>query len=465
MPAKSEQSDLVARARRFATESHERIDHRRKYSSEPYHVHLADVARIVSSVTDDEEAIAAAWLHDIVEDTPTTLQEVEEEFGAGVAALVESLTDVSRPGDGNRAVRKAIDRRHIAAGSSRAKTIKLADLIDNCQDITGNDPEFARVFLAEMAALLEVLDDGAPALYRRARKAHAKCCEKLGLQALAPTTATGESDLEDSEQRVSRLFVEAFTASDIATPLRSFDAAQPADEVCEFMEAHGLEVVGVRRDGSVTAYLRADHSGTGESCGERARAFSVGQTVTGSASLSDVILVLTRHDHCFVSLLGEVTGVLVRDDINSPVVRMWLFGVITIVEMALSRRIRALYGESGWIERLPEARVAKARALHDERGRRKRAGMLLDCLQLSDKAQILIDDGTLLDWLGIPSKNATRNAVRDIVSLRDHLAHAQDVVSHDWTQIARIAQRVEEICGLHTSTNDSRTRREGIVDS
>lgn len=468
MSENTEKSDLVTRAQRFATEAHERIDHRRKYSDEPYQIHLADVARIVASVTEDEEMIAAAWLHDVVEDTQATLEDLEGEFGAGVAALVEGLTDVSRPGDGNRAVRKAIDRRHSAAASPRAKTVKLADLIDNCQDITGNDPGFARVFLAEMASLLEVLEQGDRELYRRARKTHAKCCERLGLEGLIhadrPDVTT---ELEHSEQHVSRLFVEAFTAGHIAAPLRSFDAVRDAAEIASIMDEVGLDVAGVRKAGAVAGYLRREDLGGDRAreghadtvavadivgtCGDHARAFSAGQVVGGPASLSDVILVLTRHDHCFVSLLGEATGVLVREDINNPVVRMWLFGIITIVEMALGRRIRAIYGEDGWLEHLPEARIAKARELLAERSRRDRGGALLDCLQLPDKARILIDDGTLLDWLGTDSRNAARNAVKDIVSLRDHLAHAQDIVSHDWTQIARIAHRVEEICGLHTA--------------
>ena len=129
-------SDLIERARVYATEAHQRINQRRKYNNEPYHVHLHAVAKLVASVTDDAEMIAAAWLHDTVEDTQATLEDIEAEFGVAVAELVEELTDVSRPGDGNRAVRKAIDRRHLAQASARAKTVKLADLIDNCKDIT-----------------------------------------------------------------------------------------------------------------------------------------------------------------------------------------------------------------------------------------------------------------------------------------------------------------------------------------
>src|SRR5690242_10154745 len=167
-------TDLVARARAFAIREHRRIDHRRKYSKQPYDVHLAAVADLVADVTEDAEMIAAAWLHDVVEDTPVTLDDVAREFGPAVARLVDELTDVSRPGDGNRAARKAIDRAHLAAASPRAKTVKLADLCHNVEDICRHDAGFGRVFLAEMEALLAVLGEGDAKLMVRARETHAR---------------------------------------------------------------------------------------------------------------------------------------------------------------------------------------------------------------------------------------------------------------------------------------------------
>lgn len=131
--------DLVERARSFATQAHARIDHRRKYTRQPYDVHLRAVADLVATVSDDAQMQAAAWLHDIVEDTPVTLDDVEREFGCAMAGRVDELTDISRPGDGNRGVPKALDRAHLAAASSRAKTIKRADLCDNARDIVDGD--------------------------------------------------------------------------------------------------------------------------------------------------------------------------------------------------------------------------------------------------------------------------------------------------------------------------------------
>lgn len=165
--------DLAARARRYAERAHNAIDHRRKYSGRPYTEHLERVAARVAALTDDPAAVAAAWLHDVVEDTPSTHAEIEREFGTRVAELVHALTDVDKA-FGNRATRKAEDRARLAEAPALAHTVKLADLLDNAEDIAQNDPHFARVFLGEMAALLEVLTKGDPRLLAEARALHAR---------------------------------------------------------------------------------------------------------------------------------------------------------------------------------------------------------------------------------------------------------------------------------------------------
>ena len=160
---------LVVRSRAFAAAAHGALDHRRKYTSEPYIEHLESVARMVAEVSGTPEMIAAALLHDIVEDTPVTAEQIEMEFGAAVAELVRQLTDVSRPEDGNRAHRKALDRDHLGEGSAEAKRIKLADLIDNAISIEKHDPRFAKVYMREKQLLLEVLADGDARLLSRAK--------------------------------------------------------------------------------------------------------------------------------------------------------------------------------------------------------------------------------------------------------------------------------------------------------
>jgi len=151
------------RAKQFAELAH--MAQVRKYTGERYIAHPAAIAELVRSVAHDDAMICAAWLHDVVEDCGVSIDVIRGNFGDDVAELVEMLTDVSKSGDGNRAVRKAIDREHTAHASARAKTIKLADLIDNSRSILAGDPDFARTYLHEKRQLLAVLSEGDETLF------------------------------------------------------------------------------------------------------------------------------------------------------------------------------------------------------------------------------------------------------------------------------------------------------------
>ncbi|WP_282760884.1 HD domain-containing protein [Komagataeibacter saccharivorans] len=161
-------TDLISRADAFAARAHASIDQRRKYTGDPYIGHPRRVAQTVKDTGARDEVIAAALLHDVVEDTPVTLEEIRTEFGKDVAALVEMVTDVSRPADGNRRVRKAMDRDHLALASAEGQTIKLADLIDNTASITRYDPGFAKIYMREAVELPGVLKKGDRTLRQRA---------------------------------------------------------------------------------------------------------------------------------------------------------------------------------------------------------------------------------------------------------------------------------------------------------
>lgn len=147
-------TELEYRAIIFASNAHGSVNQVRKYSGQPYIVHPIAVANIVRGVNHTPEMLAAAYLHDVVEDTPVTIEEVYAQFGNKVGELVGWLTDISKPSDGNRKVRKAIDRQHTWEAPWDAQTIKLADLIDNTKSIVVSDPNFARVYMKEKAELI-----------------------------------------------------------------------------------------------------------------------------------------------------------------------------------------------------------------------------------------------------------------------------------------------------------------------
>ncbi|MFV1984739.1 MAG: HD domain-containing protein [Thiohalomonadales bacterium] len=440
-------SNLIEQAKSFATIEHQRINHVRKYSLLPYQTHLEAVAKLVATVTDDEEMIAAAWLHDTIEDTPATLGDIEHAFNVSITELVEELTEVSKSSDGNRAARKEIDRLHLAQASKRAKTIKLADLIHNCADIVHHDKKFAITFLAEMRALLEVLTEGDAILLKRANKLLTQSEAKLGIDQsiqrhFEPVEYSEFKITGFEDENFKTKFMELFTAKDIVEKVLSFDSDTLVKKADRAFNYHKQSVATIRINGQVQGFIRQQDL-KGEVCGDSMRHYTVDQVIKGSAKLNIVIHVLTRHDYCFVTFMGEVTGVITRNDINKPQVRMWLFGLVTMIETTLMKLVDRIYPDESWKSFLSPGRLTKAIEIYQERQRRNLHCRLIDCLQLTDKASILISNKNALEQLGFESAKQAKKVIKEFESLRNHLAHAQDIVAHDWAQIARLVNRLD----------------------
>jgi len=130
---------LILKAFRFAAEKHN--DQRRKDAkASPYINHLIGVAETLWSVggVRDSALLVAAILHDTIEDTDTTSEEVKIEFGEEVLSLVLEVTDdKSLP----KETRKQLQVEHAPHKSEKAKQLKLADKINNIRDIIQSPPE------------------------------------------------------------------------------------------------------------------------------------------------------------------------------------------------------------------------------------------------------------------------------------------------------------------------------------
>ena len=160
--------NIVYKAQVFATAAHAAVKQMRKYTGEPYIVHPAEVVSIVSQYGYTDEMLAAAWLHDTVEDTGVTQDVINYEFGPIIGEYVHWLTDQTKPEDGNRAARKKMDADRLALAPPEVQTVKYADLISNTRSIMQHDENFGRIYVKEKTYLLSVMNKGNPELYKLA---------------------------------------------------------------------------------------------------------------------------------------------------------------------------------------------------------------------------------------------------------------------------------------------------------
>lgn len=126
--------------------------------------------------------IAAALLHDVVEDTEVTLDTLAEYFAFDVTELVDWLTDVSTLDDGNRKARMQIECDRVAKAPAMAQTIKVCDLAHNSESILLYGGGFAKVYIPEKVNLLKVLNKCDPTVYKEACNQAKHAIRKLRLK-------------------------------------------------------------------------------------------------------------------------------------------------------------------------------------------------------------------------------------------------------------------------------------------
>lgn len=154
-------------------------DQRRKFADEPYIGHPKRVMEICKEHTQDVCMLAAALLHDVLEDTPVTKEQLEAFLLTVMDSnktkrtmhLVDELTDrfvKDNYPQWNRRKRKAREAERLAATSADAQTIKYADILDNSVEFGHDTTDFAKVFLLECQALLQKMNKGNQPLYERA---------------------------------------------------------------------------------------------------------------------------------------------------------------------------------------------------------------------------------------------------------------------------------------------------------
>lgn len=180
--------NLLQQVQAFAAQAH--AGQIRKYASEPYIQHPIRVMQNCSKRSTDKALLAAALLHDVLEDTPVTQQTLlsflqtltDVATAQRILHITVELTDVftkqAYP-QLNRRQRKQKEHERLAHTSFEAQTIKYADIIDNSTDVVTQDPDFARTFLHEYQHLLQLITKGDAELYTLAVATVAQCRELL----------------------------------------------------------------------------------------------------------------------------------------------------------------------------------------------------------------------------------------------------------------------------------------------
>jgi len=267
--------------------------------------------------------------------------------------------------------------------------------------------------------------------------------------------------LKSTARNLRELFNHSISVNYITEPILSYDAESVADQVKEIASKKGYDSVGVRENGVVTGFVDIAKL-QGKTLGESRQSFNSDDLIDATSSMVDAIRKIKHKERLFVRSFGHVNGIVTHGDLQKQPVRMWLFSLISMIEMQMLRIIREAHPNDTWSELLKENRLASAKVLHERRLKLNEDIDLADCLQFCDKREIFLKDSEILSQVTSPDESKNENdafyskvkvesILKKIEKLRDNLAHAQ-VLQESWSNILETAEqagnllvRLEEI--------------------
>lgn len=242
------------------------------------------------------------------------------------------------------------------------------------------------------------------------------------------------------------------TAHAILEPLQSCPADAPALEMSRVLELRDFDVAGVQlhRDGPVIGMVLRESLKTGI-IKDYLQSMTADLLISDSTPLPAVLSVLKERQYVFVLIGPEVRGIITRADLNKPPVRVYLFGLISLLEMHLNFWVAAVYGESSWACILKPKRLEVANKLLAERRNCNQEVSLLDYVPFCDKRDLVIAKDDLIEKLHLGSKHHAHNMLRRAENLRNVLSHSQQdlVQGTSWQETIDLIECMEDV--VHAS--------------
>ena len=192
-------------------------------------------------------------------------------------------------------------------------------------------------------------------------------------------------------RELRHLFEDGITAQAVLEPLQSCPSGANAAEIASLLHAKDFDVVGVREDsgGDVIGFVFRDSLKAGLVRSYLQKITSE-HLISDATPLASLLSIFKKRERAFVLEGEHVTGIITRADLNKPPVRVYLFGLISLLDMHLTYWVTSLYPNDVWKKCLSKGRVKKAENLLTLRQSRRHQMDLVDCLQFCDKRDLVL---------------------------------------------------------------------------
>jgi hypothetical protein len=262
------------------------------------------------------------------------------------------------------------------------------------------------------------------------------------------STLTGYRRRGTRLREMRALFGAAVTAEAILEPLQACRADADAQSSKAELRTRDFDVAGVRerRDGPLLGIVTREDLGEG-STRAYVKEITTRLVVSEATPLGELFVGLAESEYVLVMVHRSISGIITRADLNKPPVRVYLFGLVSLLEMHLAYWVRTMYAGDAWRPHLSVSRIEKAEALLAERAARNEATHVLACLQFCDKRAILISSEEWRRDCGLTSKAEAETWLKDVETLRNTLAHSQPSIAGraGWNPVIKLVQSIENM--------------------
>jgi hypothetical protein len=258
------------------------------------------------------------------------------------------------------------------------------------------------------------------------------------------------------------------TAHAILEPLQSCWTEAPAQEMARLLETRDFDLAGVQaeKDAPVIGFVERQSLKDGV-VSDYMEPLSAEHLISDATPLLGTLSVLKARQHAFVLVGPEVKGIVTRADLNKPPLRIYLFGLVSLLEMHLAFWVRAEYPGDSWQGHLADGRLKAANKIQESRCSQNPECELRECLQLCDKRDLVLKRTQLCESLGLAPNAETQ--LKNAEKLRNLLAHGQEnlVEGTSWEALIDLTEWIEMVLGKSDEQVESRaekSKQEGLGD-
>lgn len=253
-----------------------------------------------------------------------------------------------------------------------------------------------------------------------------------------------KSTLEDLKTIVNLITVKYIAEFDLETIIPE----EKESNIREIMDDKDFDIMPIESNNKIIGYVeKNDLSDKDDNkCLQKKKDIVPSDLIPESTSLINLFSLFKNRNWFFVLYGGEIRGIVTKGDLRKIPIRMYLFALINLIEMHLTKKIKEYCPTKDDLYNISENRMKKAEEILKEKQCKNEALDIYDCLQFCDKKDISLENKEIFCKINIMSKKEMEQFLNNVINLRNKLAHGNDIVDGtSWSKIFEITNKMEEL--------------------